>query len=237
MEKIHQSWIPVFEDYEFDLDLLDKPKPTKKDKKKNNDKNNDNDTDIIADEDPILDIVYPSKDLIFKVFEMDVKDIKVVLLGQDPYHNPKQANGLSFSVADGVPVPPSLKNIYKELVIEFPSRNYVFNTGNLERWFNEEKIFLLNASLSVIQNKPGSHMGLWEQFTDDVIRFISENNSECVFLLLGNFAKSKSKFIVNKDKIVSGIHPSPLSAHNGFFNSGIFKEVEKKIGNEINWNN
>jgi uracil-DNA glycosylase len=123
------------------------------------------------------------------------------------------------------------------LIIEFPSRNYVFNTGNLERWFKEEKIFLLNASLSVILNHPGSHMDIWDEFTNDVIKFISSNNCECVFLLLGNFAKSKEKFITNKDKIVTGKHPSPLSAHNGFFNSGIFMEVEKKIGNEINWNN
>ena len=224
MEKIHKSWIPVFEDYEFDLDLLDKPKQKSK-SEKNKDQENEYDVDII----------YPPKDLIFKVFEMDVKDIKVVLLGQDPYHNPNQANGLSFSVPEGVPVPPSLKNIYKELMTEFPSRNYVFNTGNLERWFHEEKIFLLNASLSVIQNKPGSHMDIWGQFTDDVIRFISHNNNECVFLLLGNFAKSKQKFIKNKDKIVYGTHPSPLSAHNGFFNSGIFMEVEKKLGHQINW--
>ena len=134
MEKIHKSWIPVFEDYEFDLDLLDKPKQKSK-SEKNKDQENEYDVDII----------YPPKDLIFKVFEMDVKDIKVVLLGQDPYHNPNQANGLSFSVPEGVPVPPSLKNIYKELMIEFPSRNYVFNTGNLERWFCEEKIFLLKS--------------------------------------------------------------------------------------------
>ena len=213
MEQIHKSWIPIFENYNINLDSI------------YNHKNKNN----------VDDIVYPPREEIFKVFKMDVMDIKLVLLGQDPYHNPRQANGLSFSVPGGVAVPPSLKNIYKELMIEFPSRNYVFNTGNLERWFNEEKIFLLNASLSVILNHPGSHMGIWEDFTNDVIRFISDNNSECVFLLLGNFAKSKAKYIENKDKIVSGKHPSPLSAHHGFFNSGIFMEVEKKLGHPINW--
>jgi uracil-DNA glycosylase len=169
------------------------------------------------------------------VFEMDVKEIRVLLLGQDPYHGPNQAHGLSFSVPSGVSIPPSLRNIYKELEIEYPERNYKFDSGNLENWFYREKIFLLNASLSVKRGKPGSMMDIWEDFTNDVIKFVSENNEKCVFLLLGAFAKAKGFYVKDKNKIVKGVHPSPLAAHNGFFNSNIFKEVELKLGEIINW--
>ena len=181
-------------------------------------------------------IVYPNKENIFKVFEMDVMDIKILLLGQDPYHNPNQANGLSFSVCDNVTIPPSLQNIFKEIKNEFPERKYVFENGNLERWFYEEKIFLLNSSLTVIKNRPASHMELWENFTNDVIKFIDDNNNNCVFVLLGNYAKSKKIFIKNKHNIIQGVHPSPFSANKGFFNSNIFMEIENKLGKEINWN-
>ena len=181
-------------------------------------------------------IVYPNKENIFKVFEMDVMDIKILLLGQDPYHNPNQANGLSFSVCDNVTIPPSLQNIFKEIKNEFPERKYVFENGNLERWFYEEKIFLLNSSLTVIKNRPASHMELWENFTNDVIKFIDDNNNNCVFVLLGNYAKSKKIFIKNKHNIIQGVHPSPFSANKGFFNSNIFVEIENKLGKEINWN-
>jgi uracil-DNA glycosylase len=179
--------------------------------------------------------VYPNKQDIFKVFEMDVREIRVVLLGQDPYHGPGQAHGLSFSVPTGVKIPPSLRNIYKELQFEFPERNYEFDSGNLENWFYREKIFLLNSSLTVIKGKPGSMMNLWEEFTNDVIKFICENNDKCVFLLLGNFAKSKEVLISNKERIVIGVHPSPLSASKGFFGSNIFKIVEEKLNETINW--
>lgn len=181
--------------------------------------------------------VFPPKDSVFRVFEMDVNEIRVLLLGQDPYHGPDQANGLSFSVPPTAAVPPSLKNIYKELQAEFPERNYVFSSGCIDRWFTEEKIFLLNSSLTVYQGKAGSMMGTWAAFTDEVIRFVSVKNANCIFVLLGNFSKNKAKFILNKDKIVFGIHPSPLSAHKGFFGSGIFKEIEAKLGTAINWNN
>jgi uracil-DNA glycosylase len=208
-DKIHKSWKKLFDKYDFNLDEL-----------------------YNSGE----DIVYPPKELIFRVFSMNVKKIRVVLLGQDPYHNPNQANGLSFSVPENIKIPPSLQNIYKELCIEFPERNYEFNSGNLERWFVEEKIFLLNSSLTVVKNKPNSHMNIWSEFTDDVISYISKKNKDCIFILLGNFAKSKEKFIENKDNIITGIHPSPFSAYNGFFNSNIFKKVEEKLGREINWN-
>ena len=207
-DKIHKSWNKLFDKYDFDLDKL---------------YNSD-------------DIVYPPREQIFRAFGMNVKKVRIVLLGQDPYHNPNQANGLSFSVPDNIKIPPSLQNIYKELCIEFPERKYQFSSGNLERWFVEEKIFLLNSSLSVVKNKPNSHVNIWSEFTDDVISYISKKNKNCLFILLGNFAKSKEKFIENKDNIIIGVHPSPFSAYNGFFNSNIFKQVEEKLGKEINWN-
>lgn len=208
MENIHISWKKLFSQYRFDLDEL-----------------------FVYG-----DIIYPEKHNIFKVFEMDVNDIKIVLLGQDPYHNPNQANGLSFSVNTGVPIPPSLKNIYKEIQCNFPERQYTFNSGNLEKWFKKEKIFLLNASLTVIKNDPGSHMSIWEEFTDDVIKYISATNNKCIFVLLGNFAKSKQQYILNKANIIEGVHPSPFSANKGFFGSNIFKKIEEKVGVPIDWN-
>jgi uracil-DNA glycosylase len=208
MENIHESWKSLFDQYDFDLDELYNSG----------------------------EIIYPTRENIFKVFEMDLNEIKVLLLGQDPYHNPNQANGLSFSVNDGIIIPPSLKNIYKELQSEFPERNYTFNSGNLEKWFRREKIFLLNASLSVIKNKPASQMKIWEEFTNDAIKYISENNNKCIFILLGNFAKSKQVYISNKNNIITGVHPSPLSAHNGFFGSNLFKNIENKLGHQIDWN-
>ena len=178
------------------------------------------------------DTVYPPKELLFRVFEMNVHDINIVLLGQDPYHRPGQAHGLSFSVPTGMVIPPSLRNIFKELKREYPTRNYEFKTGNLEPWI-KEKIFLLNSSLSVVENKPGSHMKKWEKFTDDIIEFISCNNKNCVFLLLGNYAKKKEKFIVDKNRIVIGPHPSPLA--RGFVGASVFSQVEEKLNKEINW--
>lgn len=212
MLAFHESWAPLFDQFIFtDIDALYK----------------DNQ-------------VYPSKEDIFKVFQLPVNDIKVVLLGQDPYHGPGQAYGLSFSVPNGVKVPPSLRNIYKELEAEFPERGYNFTTGNLDRWFHEEKIFLLNAALTVVKGKPGSHLKKWEEFTNSTMEFISKQNSNCVFLLLGNFAKEKEIFINNTNNnnktIIKGVHPSPLSAHNGFFGSNIFKQIEEVVG-KINWQN
>jgi uracil-DNA glycosylase len=212
MEKlnIHECWKPLFEKHK---DLLDNIYKT-----------------TLEYELPI----YPPTNLIYKVFEIDVKEIKILLLGQDPYHSVNQANGLAFSVNNNVKIPPSLKNIYKELNNTYPN-TYQFNHGNLERWFNEEKIFLLNSSLTVLEGKPGIFMKKWQPFTDDVIKFINDNNKNCIFLLLGNFAKEKSKFINNKDRIIAGVHPSPLSANRGFLGSKIFKIIDEKIGYQINW--
>lgn len=204
MESIHKSWMPIFDKYEFDLESIYEEGE-----------------------------VYPPKPFVFRVFQKDVKDIKILLLGQDPYHSPGQAHGLSFSVPDGEKIPPSLKNIYKELKMNFPERNYQFETGNLEQWFNREHIFLLNSSLTVKKGQAGSDMDIWEEFTNNVIQFVSEQNEQCVFLLLGNYAKSKSKFIKNKSKIVAEVHPSPLA--RGFIGSNVFTRVEQVLGKEVNW--
>ena len=210
MNTYHVSWKPLFEQYSFqDIDELYSGSDT----------------------------VYPKKEQLFRVFEMDVREIRILLLGQDPYHGPGQAHGLSFSVPEGVRIPPSLRNIYKQLQNEYPERNYKFVSGNLEKWFYREKIFLLNASLSVIQGKPGSQMKIWEDLTNAVIQFISEENEDCIFLLLGNFAKAKESYISNKERIIKGVHPSPMAAHNGFFGSGIFKKAEELLGANIDWSN
>ncbi len=202
---IHPSWNPLFDQWDFDLESL---------------------YDSTA---------YPPKDLVFKVFELPVQDIRVVLLGQDPYHGPGQAHGLSFSVPMGVAIPPSLKNVYKELQLSFPERNYVFRNGDLTQWLVREKIFLFNASLSVQAGLAGSHMSYWKDFTDDVIRFIDQQNPKCVFLLLGNFAKAKADLITHKHRIVTEVHPSPLA--RGFVGSNIFRRVEQVLGLPVNWSN
>lgn len=207
MENIHKSWKPLFDQYIINLDARYSK--------------NEN--------------VYPPKEMVFRVFEMDVNDIIIVLLGQDCYHGKGQAHGLSFSVPDGVKIPPSLRNIFKELDLQFPERNYEFKSGNLEKWFYREKIFLLNSSLTVKEKTPGSDMKIWEQFTDDVIKFISDNNDKCVFLLLGNYAKNKDKFIKDDWNIVYAPHPSPLA--RGFIDSGVFSEVERRIGRVVDWSN
>ena len=208
----HESWQPIFEKW-----------------------NNEIVENLKIYDNPLVKI-YPPKEKIFKVFSIDVSLIKIVFLGQDPYHGNGQANGLAFSVNNDCQIPPSLQNIYKELRNEFPEKNYDFSHGNLERWFIEENIFLLNSSLTVEESKPGSHMKLWSLITDDIIKFIYDNNKSCIFLLLGNFAKTKLKFIENNnERSVIGTHPSPLSAYRGFFNSNIFKVIDEKLGFEVNW--
>jgi uracil-DNA glycosylase len=202
----HTSWDKLFNEYQIDLD------------------------DIYVSEIPI----YPPKEQVFRVFEMPVSDIKLVFLGQDPYHNPGQAEGLSFSVPEGIKPPPSLQNIFKELQQEFPDRDYKFKTGNLQKWVNQG-IFLLNTALTVQLNSPNSHSKMWRDFTDDVIRYIVEHNQTCIFLLLGNNAKQKAHLIGDNLRIVEGVHPSPLSASRGFFGSNIFKSIESLLSRKFNW--
>ena len=168
--------------------------------------------------------IYPPKEQVFRVFNLALEDIKVVILVQDPYHNPDQACGLSFSVNDGVPLPKSLINIYKELYTDLGIRPA--NTGNLEPWF-KQGVFLLNAVLTVEKNSPASHSKMgWEDFTDYIIETISEKNENVVFVLWGNYARGKKKLIdPSKHKIIESAHPSPLSAYRGFFGSKIFSQI------------
>jgi len=181
----------------------------------------------------------------FKYFELD--ETKLVFLGQDPYINGieidgkfvPQAMGLSFSVPDTHTMPPSLKNIFKEIKNSYPD---VKEGQDLTRWAKEEKILLLNSALTVKKGKSNSHQKYWTPITNDIISYISDNTENVVFLLLGNDAKSKSKYIDDdKHIIITGVHPSPLSAHRGFFGSEIFKIVNDELENRgkgpINWNN
>ena len=172
--------------------------------------------------------IYPPKELVFKVFDLPLQDIKVVILGQDPYHNPGQACGLSFSVNDGIPLPKSLINIYKELYDDLgitPAK-----TGNLEKWF-KQGIFLLNSVLTVEEYSPASHSNVgWQDFTDYIIETISQKNNNVVFVLWGSYARSKKTLIdSSRHKIIESPHPSPLSAYRGFFGSKVFSRINSYL--------
>lgn len=176
--------------------------------------------------------IFPPKGQVFRVFDLALEDIKVVILGQDPYHNDNQACGLSFSVNDNVPLPKSLINIYKELENDlgiFPAKS-----GNLEPWFLQG-VFLLNAVLTVEKNSPASHSKLgWEDFTDYIIKTISDKTNNVVFILWGAYARSKKSLIdESRHKIIESAHPSPLSAYRGFFGSNVFSQTNsylQKVG-------
>ena len=160
--------------------------------------------------------LYPRGSLIFNAFNSTpLPDVKVVILGQDPYHQPNQAMGLSFSVPHGVATPPSLRNVYKELARTIEGFN-IPNHGDLSRWA-EQGVFLLNAVLTVREGQAASHAKLgWQNFTDAVIQIISERNDGVVFMLWGNFAKKKAELIdASRHHILTAVHPSPL-AGGGF---------------------
>lgn len=167
--------------------------------------------------------IYPPGPLIFNAFNLTpFNKVKVVILGQDPYHGQGQAHGLSFSVPNGVPPPPSLKNIYKEIKSNYPQFE-IPTTGNLTSWA-KQGVFLLNAMLTVQASKPASHQKLgWQNFTDSVIKTLSEKRENLVFMLWGKFAQSKATLIdFKKHKVFTSPHPSPFSAHNGFFGNQHF---------------
>ena len=173
--------------------------------------------------------IYPSGSHIFNAFSLTpYNKVKVVILGQDPYHNPNQAMGLSFSVPDGIKPPPSLVNIFKELhkdiVMPIPS------TGNLTHWA-EQGVLLLNAVLTVRANEPASHAKIgWTKFTDDIMLHLSLKKTGLVFILWGNFAQEKIKLIDGgKHKILKAAHPSPFSAYNGFFGSKHFSSANEYL--------
>lgn len=171
-------------------------------------------------------VVYPPPKNIFRAFELCPFDtVEVVILGQDPYHGPKQANGLCFAVSEGVSLPPSLQNIFKE--IESDLGQLVKNrSGDLERW-GKQGVLLLNATLTVRVRTAGSHQGKgWEEFTDAVIRQLSEKRENLVFILWGNYAKAKGAHIDRtKHLVIESAHPSPFSAANGFFGSKPFSKT------------
>lgn len=182
--------------------------------------------------------IYPPGRLIFNAFNTTpFHKVKVIILGQDPYHNPGEAMGLSFSVPKGVRIPPSLKNIYKE--IQRDCQLPIPDHGDLSSWA-EQGVFLLNAMLTVEHRSPGSHKKIgWQEFTDAVIRELSEKREGLIFLLWGNFARNKKKYIDDsKHHILEAAHPSPL-AGGAFFGSKHFSKTNKiliKQGKEpINW--
>lgn len=183
--------------------------------------------------------VFPPGSQIFNAFQLTpLPAVKVVILGQDPYHGPGQAHGLSFSVPDGIPPPPSLLNIFKE--IESDLNIQLPKSGNLEKWA-KQGVLLLNATLTVRSGQAGSHQGKgWEIFTDKVIQTISEQRAGIVFLLWGKYAQAKSVLIdTNKHFILTTTHPSPLSVYRGFSGCKHFSQANKLLRQhgleEINW--
>jgi len=169
--------------------------------------------------------VYPPARFIFNALDsLPVDQVKVVIIGQDPYHGPDQAHGLSFSVPDGIKIPPSLQNIYKELATDLGTTPS--SSGNLERWA-KEGVLLLNATLTVRANQAGSHQNKgWEQFTDAIIHRLAETKENLVFILWGTYAQKKGAFIDSRRHLIlKSVHPSPLSAYNGFFGSRPFSQA------------
>lgn len=181
-------------------------------------------------------IVYPKKSDILRVLNKPFNDIKVVILGQDPYHGPNQSTGLAFAVNQGQQIPPSLRSIFKEIEKEFGE---LPKNTDLEGW-SEQGVFLLNSILTVRHKSPGSHKNSgWGQFTDAIISHISEKDESVVFLLWGNFARSKKVLIDKRHLILESVHPSPLSASRGFFGCNHFIKANqfliKNNQKPINW--
>lgn len=183
--------------------------------------------------------VYPPGNMIFNAFKLCPWDkVKVVVLGQDPYHGENQAHGLCFSVCDGIKIPPSLKNIYKELQNDLNITPPV--SGNLEKWA-KQGVLLLNATLTVSRGQPGSHFNQgWETFTDIVVSSINSQKQGVVFLLWGKHAQQKGAVIdENKHFILRAPHPSPFSAHSGFFGCKHFSKTNEYLVEQgiepINW--
>lgn len=184
--------------------------------------------------------IYPNPKDVFRAFDMcPFNSVRVVVLGQDPYHGPKQANGLCFAVHEGITIPPSLRNMFKEIRSDLGIEPDLQN-GDLSRWA-KQGILLLNATLTVRAETPGSHQKKgWEEFTDAAIKKLSDDRSGLVFILWGNYAKKKGAFIDrSKHLVLESAHPSPFSAHDGFFGNKHFSQTNeylKKHGSaEIDW--
>ena len=183
-------------------------------------------------------IVYPPKRDILRALKLtDYNDVKVVILGQDPYHGENEANGLSFSVNEGIKLPPSLKNIYKEL---YDDLGITKTTGDLTSWANQG-VLLLNSVLTVLKDTPTSHSKIgWQEYTDAIIRKLNEREKTIVFILWGNYARSKKNLITyTRHYIIESPHPSPFSANSGFFGSRPFSKtnefLKKNNIKEIEW--
>jgi uracil-DNA glycosylase len=183
--------------------------------------------------------VYPEGKNIFRAFERcPYSQVKVVILGQDPYHGPGQANGLCFSVNEGLRNPPSLQNIFKEIAedLQIP----IPESGNLDRWA-DQGVLLLNATLTVRARTAGSHQKKgWEEFTDAVVKKLSDDNEQLVFLLWGRYAQNKGA-VIDREKhlVLTAAHPSPFSAHSGFFGSQHFSQTNQYLKSQgkapIDW--
>ncbi len=183
--------------------------------------------------------IYPHMNDIFNALKYtDYQDVKVVILGQDPYHQPNQAHGLCFSVKKGVTPPPSLQNMYKEIHAEYGYP--IPDHGELTHWA-EQGVLMLNTVLTVRESQPNSHKGMgWEIFTDDIISLLNQRPEPMVFLLWGANARAKTKLITNPAHLVlTSAHPSPLSAYNGFFGNNHFKKANEFLKQnrmtEIDW--
>lgn len=176
-----------------------------------------------------LKSIFPDMYDIYNAFRYtDYNDVKVVILGQDPYHGEGEAHGLAFSVKPGIAIPPSLRNIYKELRDSLGC--YIPNNGYLEKWARQG-VLLLNTALTVVKDNPNSHRGIgWELFTDKVIKLLNTREKPVIFLLWGSNAKSKSMLIdQSRHYVFMSVHPSPLSASRGFFGCNHFKLVNEKL--------
>jgi uracil-DNA glycosylase len=175
-------------------------------------------------------IVYPAPKNIFRAFDLcPFDDVEVVILGQDPYHGPDQANGLCFAVGEGIRLPPSLQNIFKEIESDLKTP-IIHKTGDLEQWARQG-VLLLNATLTVRAHQAGSHQGKgWEQFTDAAIKALSDQREHLVFILWGNYAKTKGAHIDRtKHLVLESAHPSPFSAYNGFFGCKHFSKTNEYL--------
>jgi len=183
------------------------------------------------------DIIIPSiSKLLIPFTFFKLSELKCVFIGQDPYPNIDAANGLAFSVNKGIKIPQTLANIFKEINIEYKNK-YKYTHGDLTNWSKREKILLLNSSLTTIKDESNIHKKLWEEYTNLIIKEISNNTDNVCFVLFGNNAKEK-RYLIDEKKhsIIESIHPSPNSASRGFFNSNIFTTIEKYTGIH-NWKN
>lgn len=183
-------------------------------------------------------VIFPKKTQVFRAFTTDLNNVTVVILGQDPYHTPGSAHGLAFSVPDTQPIPPSLVNIYKEIDNEYGS--HANKTGNLKSW-QDQGVLLLNNVLTVEAHRAGSHRGHgWETFTEAVIKYLDKTRPHLVFMLWGRDARNKAP-LINREKhlVLESPHPSPLSAHSGFFGNSHFESANAFLKQnhlpEIKW--